>query len=245
VLTPESLSLRPGYDEVLNDMKLMKTELNLTDYGRLWRHSHGMREYAENAGRLALRPALYTTDVKDLLLNLRPRAEKIRITYQWLKAAGRDPEALETDNSFQVCDAGPLRELEQSIARERAAPERGHLADLERVWAGYSVRVHQPLAVDPGQVRRLEHLLSMLAARVSHVYVVAAPYFDPDLSAYTAEYREGFKAALRTTAEGIAAVKLLPDFPADCSMFFDTVHLNHSGGDKFTTYLQQQIGSLN
>jgi hypothetical protein len=245
VLTPESLSRRPGYDEVLNDMTLMKTELGVDDYARLWYHSAGMKAYAELAGRLTLRPALYTADVKDLLLHLRPRTQKIRITYGWLKTVGNDPEALETENKYQVCDASPLPELEQAVARERAVPGSARLADLERVWAGYSIRVNQPLAIEQRQLARLERLLRSLAARIPRLYVVAAPYFDPEYSAYPREYREAFNAALHEVVSGVEGVALLPDFPTDCTMFFDTVHLNQEGGDKFTAFLQQHIGSLN
>ena len=37
------------------------------------------------------------------------------------------------------------------------------------------------------------------------------------------------------------AMDLLPDFPADCSLFFDTVHLNRKGGEQFTEYLHTRV----
>lgn len=245
VLTPESLSRRAGYDELLNDLTLMKTELGLDDYRRLWYHTGDPAGFAEHAARLALRPALYTTDLKDLAVNLSSRARKIYQTYQWLKTAGNDPEALETDNRFEMCDAGPLRDLEPSMERAHGEGASARLADLERVWAGYSIRANQPLAIDARQKERLEHLLNRLAGWVPQVYVAAAPYYDPDFDAYPADYRSEFTAAVHGVTKGVTGVTLLPDFPADCTMFMDTVHLNHTGGDQFTAFLHQQIGNLN
>ena len=241
VLVPELLNQPRGYDTVLNDLTLMKTELGADDYLRLWRHSGSAQAYMEHAGRLALRPALYTADMKDLLTHLVPRARKILVTQEWLKTAGNDPEAFETDNQFAVCNAGPLRELEQSIARERTTPDSARLADLERVWAGYSVRVHQPLTVDAFQAQRLERLLNYVAAHVPHVYVASAPYFDPDFDAYPAEYRSAAQQTLNEVTAKVRGVTLLPEFPSDCTMFFDTVHLNRAGGEKFTTFLREHI----
>ncbi|HUS12726.1 MAG TPA: hypothetical protein VMZ30_19810 [Pyrinomonadaceae bacterium] len=240
VLTPETLSLRPGYDLLQNDLTLMKTELDSSDYLRVWRHSPSTGSYVEYAGDLALRPALYTTDVRDLVTHVVPRAHKIMVTQQWLKTAGNEPEALETDNQYAVCEADPLRELEKSLAAERSIPGSARMADLERVWAGYSVRAHQPLAVDSFQAQRLENLLKYLASHVPRVYVALAPYYDPDFDAYPAEYRRAFSDTVEQVTSR-TSVKLLPEFETDCSMFFDTVHLNHAGGDKFTQFLRSQI----
>ncbi len=246
MLTPESLSLRPGYDTLLNDLTLLKTELGVEDYARLWRHSPSFPAFMESSSRLALRPALYSADLKDLLTHMVPRVRKIIVTQNWLKTAGEQPEALETDHAFAVCDAGPLRELQQTIAAERALLSNKQsvstrLADLEGVWAGYAPRVHQPLAVNGFETERLVRLLEFLAARVPRVYVVQAPYFDPDFDAYTSEYRAALAQTLMAVIAQSPGVTLLPEFPADCSMFFDTVHLNHTGGDQFTTYLYEQM----
>jgi len=242
VLTPETLSLRPGYDLLQNDLTLMKTELDISDYLRVWRHSPSTGSYVEYAGDLSLRPALYTTDVRDFVTHLVPRVRKIMVTQQWLKTAGNDPEGLETDNQYAVCEAGPLRDLEKSLAKERATPGSARLTDLERVWAGYSSRVHQPLAVDSFQAQRLENLLKYLASHIPHVYVAYAPYYDPGFDAYPAEYRRTFSDTVEEVTSR-TSVKLMPEFDADCSMFFDTVHLNHVGGDKFTEFLRSQIGN--
>lgn len=245
VLTPDALARRPGYDEVLNDMTLMKTELSIRDYSILWSHSHDFLSYSDRAGRMALRPSLFTTDLNDLLFNPLARFKKMRITYGWMKTAGNDPEALETFNQFAVCDAGPLRELQQSIARERSVASSELLTHLERVWEGYSVRVHQPLAVDAHQERRLKQLLSHFTSLVPHVYVAFAPYYDPDLDAYPAEYRAAFVQEVRETASSVTGVSVLPEFASDCTMFFDTVHLNHAGGEKFTTFLHERMALAN
>jgi lysophospholipase L1-like esterase len=138
-----------------------------------------------------------------------------------------------------------MQELEKTIAAERAVAGSTRLGDLERVWAGYSVRVNQPLQVDAHQMQRFLHLLKFLTARVPQVYVIAAPIYDPEFAAYPASYREDFARALREISQQVERVKLLPEFTSDCTMFFDTVHLNHVGGDQFTTFLQREMGSLN
>ena len=47
--------------------------------------------------------------------------------------------------------------------------------------------------------------------------------------------------AIREVISGAPGVTLLPGFPADCGMFFDTVHLNRKGAEQFTQYLYSRV----
>lgn len=245
VLTPESLSVRPGYDEIFNDMTLVKTELDIGDYRRLWSHRRDYAAYLSHAGHLALRPALFSGDVRDILVNLRERTRNIPIARQWLESASGNLAGLEPANDYAVCDAGPLRDLEFTLAAERRIAGSQRLAHLERVWAGHSVRVHQPLDVDSRQARRLAHLLNVLTRGVERVFVAIAPYYDPDYDAYPADYRDAFVRAVQEVTGEFPTARLLPEFRADCTLFVDTVHLNRAGGEAFTRFLRQQMSTVN
>ena len=70
------------------------------------------------------------------------------------------------------------------------------------------------------------------ALRVS-VNVVDAPYYDPDHDQYPLDYLRSVSDTIHQVVRRIPGVTMLPDFPADCSLFFDTVHLNRKGGEQF------------
>jgi hypothetical protein len=51
--------------------------------------------------------------------------------------------------------------------------------------------------------------------------------------------RETVEAAVRA----LPRVVLIPDFPSGCDLFFDTVHLNKTGGERFTDYIRRFLES--
>ena len=68
----------------------------------------------------------------------------------------------------------------REVERVRSNGPASNLQDYARVEAGYRVRAHYPLAIDPFEAERFRRVLG--GNRVSaapDVYVAAAPFYDP------------------------------------------------------------------
>jgi len=241
MLTPEMLSLRKDFDFLLNDLTILKTEIDSSDFVRLASHTADPRHYARYASPVAVRPVLYRAEMRDLLAHPRERIENAERLQEWLAGFGPQSEMLETNNTFSVCDAGKLSKLEATVKQMRRENSPPGLPDLERVLAGYAARVHQPLAIDPFEAKRFEHMLRALASTGAKVYLVEAPYYDPEFDQYSAGFRTAAHQAFERAAAAVPGVSLLPAFSADCSMMLDTVHLNRKGGEQFTEYLRTRV----
>ncbi len=239
MVTPETLSLRSDFDFLLNDLTMLKTELDSTDFARLAAHAPDPLRYTRYAAPVAFRPVLYRADLRDLFAHPHRRMESAERVRHWLSDFGPKSEMLETNNEFSVCEAGPLEALDSTLRRMRQSRD-PHLADMERVHTAYAARSHQPLVIDPSEARRFEHLLRTLAA-VAKVYLVEAPYYDPGYDQYPSGFREAAHRAFEKAVAAIAGVNLLPPFPVDCGMMLDTVHLNRKGGEQFTEYLRTRV----
>ena len=237
--SPEVLSLRPDFDYLLNDVMLLKTVLTSEDLARLWPHTRDAGTYLEFASRVAIRPVLYHDELRDLLLHPRERLEEAAKVRKYLASIDRDTPLYESSNTFSVCGSGPLADLTEKIRTLEAAHDPA-VHDYMKLQVSYALRAHLPMAVDGFETQRFRHMLTTLAA-VAHVYVVPAPYYDPEFGQYTAAYRSRMEETIRQVAAGVRGVTLLPPFRADCSMFADTIHLNVSGGEQFTEYLRARV----
>ena len=237
--TPDVLSLRPDFDFLLNDLTLLKTVIDAGDFARLVAHTSNIGDYVDYASRIAVRPALYRAEMRDILLHPRQRLKGAARVRRYLAGFRRDTPMNESSNSFSVCGIGPLSALSATVARLRA--EQNPLwEDYAKVEAAYAVRAHQPLQVDPFESVRFRHMLETLAG-VAPVYVIAAPVYDPDSEQYPADYRARAEETFRGIAASVAGVTVLPAFPSDCSLFADTVHLNRRGGEQFTKYVHSRV----
>jgi hypothetical protein len=236
IVTPEIFSLRSDFDYLLNDLTVLKTELEATDIVRLAAHTPRLDTYVDHAARVAARPILFRTELRDLFQHPRERLKEAAALRAWLRGFDARSPMPESSRAFAVCGIGPLSQLPRAIAELRQEKREDTAADYQRVEAGYEVRVHQPLKVDPFEAARFERLLNRLA-RVAPVYVTAAPYYDPDFDQYPAPYRQNVDQTIREAARRTAGVTLIPDFQAGCGMMTDTVHLNRTGAEQFTQYL--------
>ncbi len=241
IFTPEILSLRPDFDYLLNDLTLLKTVLNAADIVHLASHSRDLRAYVNYASYVAARPVLFRGELRDFFGHPAERLKEAAGIRAWFAGFGPRSPMIETDNSFSVCDAGPLPQLQQTIARLQREGRSAEAANVERVVPGYAARVHQPLRVDPFETVRFRRVLQQLKSHAAAVYLVPAPYYDPGFDQYPLAYRQAVDRAVADTAASVAGVKLLPPFPADCHLFFDTVHLNRTGADQFTDYLYTRV----
>jgi len=240
ITTPEVLSLRPDFDFLMNDLTLLKTEIDARDFLRLREHTRDPAGYVEYASHLAIRPVLYRAELRDFFVHPRQRLEEAAAVRRWLASFDRQTPMNEPNNSFSVCDTGPLSELKETIARLRRQGRDTLASDSERVQAGYAVRAHQPLRVDAFETVRFRHMLEKLSA-VAPVYLAAAPFYDPDFDQYPRDYRASAGETIRAVAAQVPGVTVVPDFAADCTVFFDTVHLNRKGGEQFTEYLRARV----
>ena len=237
--TPDVLSLRPDFDFLLNDLTLLKTVLGMEDFGLLAAHTSGLGSYVDYASRVIIRPTLYHAELRDFLLRPRRRLAEAAVVRKYLTSFRPDTPMSEPSNSFSVCGIGPLAGLAEKVRQLEAArdPAAGNYA---KVQASYAARAHKPLIVDGFETGRFRHMLRNLAA-AAPVYVIAAPYYDPDFEQYPAVYRNRAEETIRKVAGGVAGVTVVPGFTADCSMFADTVHLNQRGGEQFTEYLRSRV----
>jgi hypothetical protein len=241
IVTPELLSLRSDFDYLKNDLATLKTILDSGDVVRLADHTRNLRDYLDYSFHVVLRPVLYRAELRDLFNHPIARLKEAAVVRGWLSSFGPDSPMTESENSFSVCEAGPLPQLGQTIARLRRAGRTADAANDERVLAAYAPRVHQPLKVDPFETVRFRRMLEEFGALRVPVYVVAAPYYDPNGDQYPVEYVAAKSAAIQQAVRSVPGVTLLPDFSADCSQFFDTVHLNRNGAEQFTEYLRTRV----
>jgi len=241
IVTPELLSLRPDFDYLQNDLVTLKTILDSSDLIRLASHTRNLSGYIDYSARVALRPVLYRAELRDFFDHPGARLKEAGVVRGWLASFGPSSPMVESDNSFSVCDAGPLRQLQQTIEKLQREGRAADAANDERVLAGYTPRAHQPLKVDAFETTRFRRMLEQFAALRIPVYVADAPYYDPDQDQYPLEYRHSVAAAIQQVIHAVPGVTLLPDFPADCSLLFDTVHLNRNGGEQFTEYLRTRV----
>jgi hypothetical protein len=109
------------------------------------------------------------------------------------------------------------------------------------VLAAYAPRAHQPLTIDGFEAKRFRRLLENFVARRIAVYVLNAPYYDPDRDQYPESFRSQIRRVISREVGAVRGATLLPDFASDCSQFFDTVHLNRKGGEQFTEYLRTRV----
>ncbi len=241
VTTPEILSLRSDFDFLANDLVLLKTVLDSSDYARLADHTANVASYVKYAAPVLIRPALYRAELRDMMIHPRERMEEADRVRKWLASFEPGSPMQETDNRFSVCDAGPLSDLAATIARLHAEGKDSEIPDYERIRAGYAARIHQPLKVDRFEAIRFERVLRKLAAASGRVYIAAAPYLDPDFEQYPAAYRREAADTFARIASRVPGVTILPDFEADCTMMLDTVHLNRKGGEQFTEFLRSRV----
>lgn len=241
-----NFSADPYFDYLKNDENVLKVELDSQDLLRLPAHSRTLLHQLDYAAPILIRPALYSADLRDFVANPRQRINDSTFVSGWLSSLTA-PEAFpEPDHAFAVCQAEPLEELGQRLVQERQKPENPALADLERVWNGYEGRAEAGarLKVDAFEKERLRNLLERFARQVPHVFLVPAPYYDPRYTQMPAEYRTSLASNLRELTAGLNGVHLLPEFPVDCEMMLDTVHLNRKGGDQFAAFLKDNIESV-
>jgi hypothetical protein len=241
IVTPEFLSLRSDFDYLQNDLITLKTVLDYGDVFHLASHARNLHDYIEYSARIAVRPVLFRAELRDFFAHPSERLKEASVVRGWLASFGPNSPMVESDNSFSVCEAGALSQLPQTIERLRAEGRIADASNDERVLAGYKPRVHQPLKVDAFETARFRRMLERFAALRVPVYLVDAPYYDPDGDQYPLDYRRSVTAAIQQVVMGISGVALLPDFPADCSLFFDSVHLNRKGGEQFTEYLRTRV----
>ncbi len=241
IVTPELLSLRSDFDYLENDLATLKTILDSGDLVRLSAHSRNLYDYLEYSAHVVLRPVLYGAELRDFFAHPSARFSEAAGVRGWLAGFRPDSPMVESDHSFSVCDAGPLPELGQTIERLRRQGRSADAANDERVLDAYAPRARQPLKVDPFETVRFRRMLGEFAALRVPVYIVAAPYYDPNHDQYPLDYLSDFTATVQRVVRSVPGIMLLPDFPTDCSQLFDTVHLNRKGAEQFTEYLRTRV----
>ena len=131
--TPDVLSLRPDFDFLLNDLTLLKTAIEREDFARLAAHTRDVGSYLDYASRVAIRPALYHSELRDFLVHPVRRLDEAAAVRRYLAGINRDTPMSESNNTFSVCGIGPLAELKEKIRRLEAAREIGRASCRERV----------------------------------------------------------------------------------------------------------------
>jgi hypothetical protein len=239
MLTPEIIS-ETSFDFLLNDLAMLKTVVDSRDLVSLAPYARTPRQYMDYAAAVVGRPILFRAEMRDFVTHPVGRLREAKHIHDWVRSFSPQAPMVETDNKFSVCQAGPLNELDKSIQTLRGENS-PLLADVARVQAGYSVRVHQPLRVDPYKADLLRVLLAKIAARHIAVFITEAPYWDPNFDQYPEAYRREFSSAVGQIAQSVPGAIVLPKLEVDCSMMLDTVHLNRKGGEIFTEYVRTRV----
>lgn len=237
---PEHFSERPDFDFLENDLTLAKPVLNRTDFARLGGHTSSILRYADYAPLLLIRPMLYRGELRSLMLAPRAHTAQTARLRQVLAAMRADEPMVENGNPFSVCEAGALSTVPQRLPALRTAAD-PHLADYERLVAGYQARAGVPMAVDAQELARFRRVLALLTTMARRVIVAPAPYYDPDFAQYPASFREEMNRAIAATVAATPGATLLEPMGTDCSDFMDTVHFNRKGAERFTNRLLQAI----
>jgi len=239
MLTPEIVS-STDFDFLLNDLAMLKTVVGARDLVSLAPYAASPRHYVDYAVDVVARPVLFRAEMRDFVTHPIGRLREAKHVHDWIHTFTRQSPMIETDNKASVCEAEPLRQLDQTIEKYRGE-NNPLLADLERVKAGYSIRVHQPLRLDARKMELLRRLLAEISAHHIAPFVTEAPFWDPDFDQYPEAYRNQFSAAVRRIVESVPGAVYLPKLDVDCTMMLDTVHLNRKGGEIFTEYLGSRV----
>jgi len=239
MLTPEIIS-RTDFDFLLNDLAMLKTVLNYGDLMSLVPYASSPRQYVDYAEAVVARPILFRAEMRDFVTHPIGRLREAKHIHDWVHSFTQQSPMIETDNRFSVCQAGPLRDLDQTMNKLRAENS-PLLPELDRVKTGYAIRVRQPLKLDARKMDLLRQLVTGITGRHVAVYVTEAPFWDPDFDQYPESYRREFSAAVRQIVAEVPGATYLPKLDVDCSMMLDTVHLNRKGGEIFTEYLRTRV----
>ncbi len=246
VLTPEALNLSilGEFDYLTNDLNVLKVELNFSDLPRLRHHAQSLGHFAEQAGLVLLRPTLFSGDLRDFSFRPIQRLKDAEFVYGWLNSMTTLESFPETNNVFSICEIEPLDQLEPLVAAERQNPDSPRLLHMERTLVSYQARLGGTslLKVNEFEMGRFRKMLRRFTSRVSRVFIISAPYYDPDFVQIPSAFRAEFARELDQLAEQVPGVAVIPYFVPECGMMMDTVHLNRHG-ELFSVYLREHIES--
>ena len=239
MLTPEVIST-VGFDFLLNDLTMLKTVVDTGDLVRLAPYAPTPVKYIDYAEDVVGRPILFRAELRDFVTHPIGRLREAKHIHDWVHSFTTAAAMVETDNKFEVCQAGDLRQLDQTIAK-LTAENSALLPDFARLRTGYSGRLHPDLKLEARKMELLRRLLADIEARHVHAFVTEAPFWDPDFDQYPEPYRRDFSAAVRRIVASVPGATYLPKLDVDCTMMLDTVHLNRKGGEIFTEYLRTRV----
>jgi hypothetical protein len=239
MLTPEIIGATE-FDFLLNDLAMLKTVVDTGDLVRLAPYAPTPVKYMDYAEAVVGRPILFRAELRDFVTHPIDRLREAKHIHDWVHSFTTAAPMVETDNKFEACQAGNLRELDQTMAKLQAENS-PLMPDFVRLKTGYAGRVHQPLKLDPRKMELLRQLLAEIESRHVHAFVTEAPFWDPDFDQYPESYRRELSAALRQIVASVPGATYLPKLDVDCTMMLDTVHLNRKGGEIFTEYLRTRV----
>ena len=239
MLTPESIATT-DFDFLLNDLAMLKTIVDTGDLVRLAPYAATPVQYMDYAETVVGRPILFRAELRDFVTHPIGRLREAKHIHDWVRSFTTAAPMVETDNKFDVCQAGDLRQLDQTMAKLQA--ENSPLMPaFERLKNSYTGRTHQDLKLDPHKMELLRQLLAEIEARHVNAFVTEAPFWDPSFEMYPEAYRRELSAAVRMIVASVPGATYLPKVDVDCSMMLDAVHLNRKGGEIFTEYLRTRV----
>src|ERR1700730_629410 len=144
IVTPELLSLRSDFDYLQNDLITLKTVLDSSDVFRLASHTRNLSHYIDYSAHVAVRPVLFRAELRDFFAHPSDRLKEATVVRGWLASFGPGSPMVESDNSFSVCEAGPLPQLHQTIERLRGEGRIADASKYERGLTGDGPRAPHP-----------------------------------------------------------------------------------------------------
>lgn len=251
----DSVLLILGPDEFANtgnmrldsDLQYHKTSISIFDSYPLFFYSDSINYLIDNLMSIIFKPLLYKEDLNDAIRNPMKRVSVIKRDIIWLNRKINSMDKLwEDDRSFNVCDIGPLSNLDRKLVTAQKSNDSTASAKFSMNLSAYSGR-KQAKVVNKFMKKNLSILIKNLSANFKYVYVMNAPIYTGFKMVYPIEYLNdisNIKKEVASNYNNVHYINVNPDLINDCSNFMDVVHLNSKGGTKLTEYIADYLNKL-
>jgi|GEM_PF-2192544 len=243
ILGPDEFT-NTGNNRLIGDLQYHKTRISIFDARALFDFSDSDDFLKTNLLSVLFKPVLFKSDLNDLVLNPINRLIQVPRNLVWLNRR-IDPNDLlwEDTRDFDVCNIGPLSDLEVNLANSLASNDATASAIYKMNLSAYQGRTKEKI-INGDIQKNLTFLIKEMANNYKYVYVLNAPIYARFEEVYPTAYLNSISDLTKKVIEPFDDVQYIPVDPAistDCTNFMDVVHLNLRGGTKLTEYLANYL----
>ena len=149
----------------------------------------------------------------------------------------------EDDRTFNVCNLGPLNDIEKNLAIAKKDNNSTESALYSQNLAAYQGRTEKK-EINKYIEKNLTYLLKELSRNFKYVYVLNAPIYEGFQSVYPNSYLDSVSSLTKLVSDQFSNVKQITidtNIKRDCSNFMDVVHLNSKGGTILTKFIADYL----